>query len=103
MSCRILVIDDNADLAEALATVLTICGFDTTTAYSGRLALEKARTFQPEVILLDIGLPDIDGYEVAATLRRDCSLEAASSSRCPPTNPTATRRRRSRPASMTIW
>ncbi len=54
--------------------MLTICGFDTTTAYNGRLALEKAHTFRPEIILLDIGLPDMDGYELASTIRRECGL-----------------------------
>jgi two-component system CheB/CheR fusion protein len=70
--CRVLIIDDNADLTEAMATVLTICGFQTATAYNGRLALEKARAFRPEIILLDINLPDMDGYQVASTIRRDC-------------------------------
>ena len=72
--CRVLIIDDNADLAEATSMMLSICGFDTSTAYSGSLAVEKARTFRPDIILLDIGLPDMDGYEVASTIRRECNL-----------------------------
>jgi len=74
---RILIVDDNADLAEATSMMLGICGFDTRTAYCGRLAMEQARSFQPEIVLLDIGLPDIDGYQVAATLRGEDSLSAA--------------------------
>jgi CheY-like chemotaxis protein len=74
--CRVLIVDDNADLAEATSMMLTICGFNTTTAYNGSLALEKARTFRPEIILLDIGLPDMDGYELASTIRRECGLAA---------------------------
>ncbi len=72
--CRVLIIDDNADLAEATSMMLTICGFNTSTAYTGSRALEKARTFRPDIILLDIGLPDMDGYEVASSIRRDCGL-----------------------------
>ena len=57
--------------------MLSICGFNTTTAYNGSLALEKARNFRPEIILLDIGLPDMDGYEVASTIRNDYGLATA--------------------------
>lgn len=66
---RVLIVDDNADLAEATSMMLRICGFSTTTAYNGRRALEKARTFNPEIVLLDIGLPDMDGYELAKRIR----------------------------------
>jgi CheY-like chemotaxis protein len=72
--CRVLIVDDNDDLAEAMSKVLTIWGFHTATASDGRRALEKARTFQPEVIVLDIGLPDMDGYEVASTLREETDI-----------------------------
>ncbi len=72
--CRVLIIDDNADLAEATSMMLSICGFDTSTAYNGSRAVEKAHTFRPDIILLDIGLPDMDGYEVASTIRRECDL-----------------------------
>ena len=76
VSNRILIVDDNADLAEAMSMVLSLSGFQTTTAYSGRLALEKARTFHPEIVLLDVGLPDIDGGQVASTIREELGMTA---------------------------
>ena len=69
LSRRILVVDDNRDLTEAAAFLLTTCGHDVRTAFDGQAALEIAREFQPEVVLLDIGLPEMDGYEVARRLR----------------------------------
>ncbi len=74
--CRILIIDDNADLAEATAMMLKFRGFHTTTAHNGYLALLCARSFLPEIVLVDINLPDIDGYELASTIRRECGLQA---------------------------
>ncbi len=66
---RVLIVDDNADLAEAMSMTLSMCGFQTMTAYSGRGAIKKASTFRPDIILLDIGLPDMSGYELASALR----------------------------------
>jgi PAS domain S-box-containing protein len=71
---RVLVVDDNVDAAESLAQVLRIRGHETRTAHCGQKALDTARTFKPEVLLLDIGLPGMDGYEVAKRLRREPSL-----------------------------
>ncbi len=68
---RILVVDDNVDAADSLALVLQLDGHSTRAVYSARDALEEAVVFQPEVILLDIGLPEMDGYEVARRIR-DC-------------------------------
>ena len=68
---RILVVDDNADSAEALALALGATGHDVRLAADGSSALEGAAEFQPEVVLLDIGLPGMDGYEVARRLRAD--------------------------------
>lgn len=76
MSRRILIVDDNADLAETMSIMLGICGFDTATAYNGRRGVEKAREFRPEVVLLDIGLPDMNGYEAAARIRREGGSKA---------------------------
>jgi PAS domain S-box-containing protein len=67
---KILVIDDNEDAAEMCATFLELAGQDVRRAYNGRSALALAEAFRPRVALLDIGLPDISGYEVARALRR---------------------------------
>lgn len=68
---RILVVDDNRDTAQTIATVLSLEGHELRTAGDGFEALECARVFRPEVIVLDIGLPRLSGYEVARELRRD--------------------------------
>jgi CheY-like chemotaxis protein len=67
---RILVVDDNVDGAELLARALNAMGHVTRIAHDGLEALDATREFSPEVILLDIGLPIIDGYEVARQLRQ---------------------------------
>jgi signal transduction histidine kinase len=69
-SYRILVVDDNKDGAESLAMMLRIMGHDTRTAHDGPAALAIAETFRPSVILLDIGLPKISGYDVARRIRQ---------------------------------
>ena len=66
---RVLVVDDYADVAESLALLLQIKGHDVETADCGLKAIEKARSFRPQVVLLDIGLPDISGFDVAKRLR----------------------------------
>ncbi len=68
-SFRILVVDDNLDAAESLALILELSGHTVQMAHEGVTALEAAHSFQPQVILLDIGLPQMDGYEVARRLR----------------------------------
>jgi two-component system CheB/CheR fusion protein len=67
---RILVVDDNVDTAESLALLLRLRGQEVKTAYDGPAALKMAASFLPDVVLLDIGLPGLDGYQVAARLRR---------------------------------
>ncbi|HEX9671317.1 MAG TPA: ATP-binding protein [Thermoanaerobaculia bacterium] len=67
---RILVVDDNRDAAESLGVLLRMWGHETLLAYDGPAALEEVRRARPEVVLLDIGLPEMDGYEVARRLRR---------------------------------
>jgi PAS domain S-box-containing protein len=74
---RVLVVDDNVDGAESLARVLQFGGHDTRTAHSGPEALDAARPFKPEVVFLDIGLPGMNGYEVARRLRGEPSLRGA--------------------------
>ena len=68
-SLRILAVDDNVDLADSLALVLGLWGHTVRTAYDGMAALEAAASFRPDVVLLDLGLPKIDGLEVARRLR----------------------------------
>jgi signal transduction histidine kinase/ActR/RegA family two-component response regulator len=66
---RVLVVDDNADAAEMLAAVVESAGYDTQVAHDGPSALAVAATFQPDIALVDIGLPVMDGYELAGRLR----------------------------------
>lgn len=66
---RVLVADDNRDSAEACATLLGIHGHDVRIAHSGRGALELAQSFKPQLALLDIGMPTLNGYEVAQAIR----------------------------------
>ncbi|MES2822806.1 MAG: ATP-binding protein [Pseudomonadota bacterium] len=70
MSKRILVIDDNIDAANSMALFLELKGHTTGTANNGITGIAMAENFSPEVILLDIGLPDINGYEVARRIRQ---------------------------------
>jgi two-component system CheB/CheR fusion protein len=72
---RILVVDDNPDSAETLALLLQFGGHDVRTAHEGESALETAYAFRPQVIVLDIGLPKMDGYEVARRLRQDPEMK----------------------------
>jgi signal transduction histidine kinase len=67
---RVLVIDDNEDAADMLATLLTAWGQQARVARDGLAALEAAHDFRPDVVLLDIGLPHLDGYEVARRIRQ---------------------------------
>jgi PAS domain S-box-containing protein len=69
-SKRILVIDDNVDAAESLAMLLEMNGHTSRTAHDGITGLQLAVEFNPDIILLDIGLPDISGYEVAKRIRQ---------------------------------
>lgn len=66
---RILIIDDNTDASEALALLLTGEGHEVQTCSDGVQGIDAAATFRPDVVLLDIGLPGMDGYEVARRLR----------------------------------
>jgi PAS domain S-box-containing protein len=72
---RILVVDDNKDAADSLALLLRLQGHDVRTAHSGIEALETAATYQPGMIILDIGMPGMDGYEVARRLRQQPHLK----------------------------
>jgi CheY-like chemotaxis protein len=72
---RILVVDDNVDAAEMLATLLEIGGHIVRVVHTGHEALEVIAEHRPDVVLLDIGLPGIDGYEVARRIRDDSTLQ----------------------------
>ncbi|MGH6609311.1 MAG: hybrid sensor histidine kinase/response regulator [Burkholderiaceae bacterium] len=76
-SMRLLVVDDNIDAAEALAMMLQMDGHTVFKAYDARSAIICVQQERPEAILLDIGLPDIDGYELARRLRAIPEAEAA--------------------------
>lgn len=68
---RVLVVDDNADAADTLSMMLELDGHEISTAYGSRQAIERLRLFRPEIALLDIGLPGMDGYELARRIRAE--------------------------------
>lgn len=73
---RVLIVDDNQDSADALATVLRLMGHHSEVAYNGSAALDKINRFSPELFLLDLALPDMDGYELVRRLRPLAGKEA---------------------------
>jgi CheY-like chemotaxis protein len=66
---RVLVADDNVDSADMEAALLSAVGCEVRTVYDGESTLREAERFRPDVVLLDIGMPDIDGHEVCARIR----------------------------------
>jgi CheY-like chemotaxis protein len=68
-SKRVLVVDDNQEAADLTAELLRLHGYDAAVAYAGLPGLDKARTFEPDAVLLDLGMPGMDGYQVAGALR----------------------------------
>jgi CheY-like chemotaxis protein len=74
---RLLIVDDQPDTVLTLSRMLEMCGFEVRTACDGRAALEIAATFRPRFVLLDLGLPIVDGYEVARRLRTEAGLQSA--------------------------
>jgi CheY-like chemotaxis protein len=68
---RILVVDDSVDSAETLGELLRIWGHEVRLAHDGPGAIEAARDYRPEVILLDIGLPGMDGFAVAQQMKKE--------------------------------
>ena len=71
---RILVVDDNVDSAESMAVLLRLEGYEARTLHEGERVVAMAREFRPDVILLDIGLPGISGYDVARAVRGDAQV-----------------------------
>jgi CheY-like chemotaxis protein len=74
-SLRILIVEDHADTSASMKLLLSLNGFEVQSAPDGPTALETAREFHPEVVLLDIGLPGMNGYEVARRLRAECPAQ----------------------------
>jgi CheY-like chemotaxis protein len=70
------VVDDNRDAADSLALLLRLQGHEVRVAHNGLAALEFAKSYRPEMVFLDIGMPGMDGYEVARRLRRQPGLES---------------------------
>jgi PAS domain S-box-containing protein len=69
--CKVLVVDDNEDTAMSLSMMLQITGHDARTAHDGLQAVAVAGSYRPDVVLLDIGLPKLNGYEVARRIREE--------------------------------
>lgn len=67
---RVMVVDDNRDAADLIAEFLQMCGHDALSVYGGADAIKAADTFSPDVVLLDLGMPDVDGFDVITTLRQ---------------------------------
>lgn len=75
---RVLVVEDNPDVSASLQMLLEASGYDVRCADTGRRALEEARRFLPHVILLDLGLPDMNGHDVLKALRGFDDVRGAS-------------------------
>lgn len=68
---RVLVVDDQPDAADSLALLLELCGYQTRRAYSGEEAIAIARRFLPDAVLLDLGMPRLNGFEAARCITGD--------------------------------
>ncbi len=71
MAKKILIVDDDPDLVEAVSSILESKGYDVVAAYGGVEGLEKAKTERPDLIVLDVMMPDKDGYQVCKELKAD--------------------------------
>ena len=71
MHVRILIADDNRDAADTMGMLLELGGHEVIVAHSGNQALELGRQRRPDVVILDIGMPDLNGYDVARTARNE--------------------------------
>jgi two-component system CheB/CheR fusion protein len=74
---RVLVVDDNVDASLSLAKLLELAGHEVRVAHDGPTAIDLAQVYRPDIVLLDIGLPQLDGYEVARRLRQQPAMERA--------------------------
>ncbi len=73
---KIILVDDNANARGLLCALLTKLGNVVTEAADGQSAIRMAKQLQPDAVILDISMPDMDGYDLAACLRRECGLES---------------------------
>ena len=69
--CEVLVVEDNRDAAESLRRLLQLAGYEVSLAHTGADGVRSAKLLHPDVVLCDIGLPDSNGFVVAAALRKD--------------------------------
>jgi CheY-like chemotaxis protein len=69
-ACRVLVVDDNQSAAKVLSLMLKMLGHESRTAFDGQQACEIAAEYLPDVVLMDLGMPKMDGYEAARAIRR---------------------------------
>lgn len=74
---RVLIVEDDEDTADALGALLELDGHEVAVAKDGRSGIEAARGYGPHVVLCDLGLPEVDGWEVCEALRGDPALEHA--------------------------
>ena len=74
-SLRVLVVDDNVDTVDTLAMIMKELGHDVRKAYDGSTSLETALAYRPHIMLLDIGLPGLDGYQLATRIRKQPTLQ----------------------------
>src|SRR5882724_125954 len=72
---RVLIVDDHTDTVESLAMLMNTLGHDVRKAYDGLVGLEAAVEYRPDIILLDIGLPGLDGYQLATRIREQADLK----------------------------
>lgn len=73
-TAKVLVVDDESEITEIVETFLTDAGYKVATANSGNEAIKKAKEFKPDIILLDIMMPDTDGYAVCQHLKKDAAF-----------------------------
>ena len=73
MPNRILVVDDCQYVADAAARLIAICGYETKAVYDGRDAIAEVTAFAPHMVLMDINMPELDGYEAATQIRQGAS------------------------------
>jgi CheY-like chemotaxis protein len=71
MGRRVLVVDDNEDAADALAQLLRVSGHEVDVAYNGMCALARVRARRPDIVLCDLGLPELSGFDFARAIRRE--------------------------------